>query len=80
MKLEQNTEIERGCFSMITVLKRLVREEDGQGMAEYGLILALVAVAVIAALAALGPAIRDKIQGVIDSIENAPTPEEGEGS
>jgi pilus assembly protein Flp/PilA len=74
MKLEQNTKIERGCFSMITVLKRLVREEDGQGMAEYGLILALVAVAVIAALVALGPAIAEKIQAVSDEIYNAPTP------
>lgn len=73
MKLEQNTEIERGCFSMITVLKRLVREEDGQGMAEYGLILALVAVAVIAALAALGPAIADKFRELKGYIEDPDT-------
>ena len=50
-------------------------------MAEYGLILALVAVAVIAALVVLGPTIAEKIQGVSDSIENPPDPpEEGAGS
>ena len=38
----------------MTVLKRLFYEEDGQGMVEYGLIIALIAVAVIVALGALG--------------------------
>jgi pilus assembly protein Flp/PilA len=38
---------------MKELLMRLWREESGQGMAEYGLILALVAIAVIAALSAL---------------------------
>ncbi len=33
---------------------RILRNEKGQGMAEYGLILALVAVAAIAAFTALG--------------------------
>ncbi len=32
-----------------------VREEEGQGMVEYGLIIALVAIVVIAALVILGP-------------------------
>jgi pilus assembly protein Flp/PilA len=35
-------------------LTNLMKREEGQGMAEYGLILALVAVVVIAALSALG--------------------------
>lgn len=35
-------------------LERLIREEEGQGLVEYGLILALVAVAVIGALTLLG--------------------------
>ena len=38
----------------MALLKRLFHEEDGQGMVEYGLIIALVAIAVIAALSALG--------------------------
>ncbi|HEX3010949.1 MAG TPA: Flp family type IVb pilin [Syntrophomonadaceae bacterium] len=45
---------------MIKTLKRLCAEEKGQGMAEYGLILALVAVAVVTALTALGTGISTK--------------------
>ncbi|HHX25179.1 MAG TPA: Flp family type IVb pilin [Firmicutes bacterium] len=36
------------------MLKRFFHEEDGQGMVEYGLILALVSVAVILILTTLG--------------------------
>ena len=36
------------------MLKRFFYEEDGQGMVEYGLIIALVAIAVIATLGLLG--------------------------
>ena len=43
----------------LNVLNALTNEE-GQGMAEYGLILALVAVVAIAALTLLGPAIAAK--------------------
>ncbi|MGE5592531.1 MAG: Flp family type IVb pilin [Betaproteobacteria bacterium] len=38
---------------MMALLKRLFKEEDGQGMVEYGLIIALVAVVLIGALVAL---------------------------
>jgi pilus assembly protein Flp/PilA len=34
-------------------------EESGQGMVEYALIIALIAIVVIAGLAILGPKIRD---------------------
>lgn len=44
---------------MLERLKRLVVEEEGQGMAEYGLILALIAVVVIATLSPLGTKIKD---------------------
>lgn len=44
----------------LNVLNILTNEEEGQGMAEYGLILALVAVVAIAALTLLGPAIAAK--------------------
>lgn len=61
---------------MVAILKRLVKEEKGQGMAEYGLILALVAVAVIAALVLLGPAIAAKFEEVTDKIKTA-KPDDG---
>ena len=38
-------------------MKNFVNDESGQGMVEYGLIIALVAVAVIAAVKLLAPAI-----------------------
>ncbi len=44
------------------------RGEEGQGMAEYGLILALVAVVAAVALTALGPAIAGKIGEVTGSL------------
>jgi pilus assembly protein Flp/PilA len=48
-------------------LARLEREE-GQGMAEYGLLLALIAVVVIVALNVLGPAISDLMTEVSNSL------------
>ena len=51
---------------MLKKLKNLVSNEEGQGMVEYGLILALVAVVVIAALALLGP----KIANVFHNVNN----------
>lgn len=38
----------------MNVIKRLVQDESGQGLAEYGLILALVAIVVIGALKLMG--------------------------
>lgn len=42
---------------MLNKFKKLVSDEQGQGMVEYGLILALVAIVVIATLSILGPRI-----------------------
>jgi len=52
----------------MTLVSRLWNEESGQGMAEYGLILALVAVVCIGGFIALGGAIKDKMTGVGTSI------------
>ena len=38
-------------------IKRVLKDESGQGMVEYGLILGLVAIAAVAALLLLGPKI-----------------------
>ena len=40
---------------MKNMFARMIREEDGQGMVEYALIIAGIAVVIIAALALLGP-------------------------
>ncbi|HOP11193.1 MAG TPA: Flp family type IVb pilin [Oscillospiraceae bacterium] len=44
------------------MLKKFFNDENGQGMVEYGLIIALVAVAVIVAITALG----DNIKGIFN--------------
>ncbi len=52
---------------MLSLVKRLVREEEGQTMVEYGLILALIALAVLVFLPGLG----EKIAGVFEDVDNA---------
>lgn len=49
----------------------VLKNEHGQGMAEYGLIIALVAVAVIIAVTLLGSAIAGKFKEVGTEIQNA---------
>lgn len=46
------------------IMKRLVREEEGQGMVEYALIIALIAIVAAVGLTALGP----KIDAMFDAI------------
>jgi len=46
------------------VLKRLFTEEKGQGMAEYGLIIALVAIVLIGALGVLSGGIGHIFSGI----------------
>jgi len=58
---------------MLTHVKKLWTGQEGQGMAEYGLILALVAIAAIGALSTLGNQINDKVSHVADTIESAQT-------
>jgi pilus assembly protein Flp/PilA len=56
--------IERTLAQVLTAVYGLKHGEKGQGMAEYGLILALVAVVVIGALTALGGGIGAKMNAV----------------
>ncbi|MBW8308905.1 MAG: Flp family type IVb pilin [Candidatus Paracaedibacteraceae bacterium] len=46
------------------LFKRLWNDEEGQGMVEYGLILALIAIVVIVALGPLGLAVKKIFQDV----------------
>ena len=47
-------------------MKNFFKNEDGQGMVEYGLIIALIAVVVILALTALG----GKVANIFNNIGN----------
>lgn len=55
---------------MLKLVKRLVTEEEGQGLVEYALILALIAVVVIAAVTDVGELARD----IFNNIKNALAP------
>jgi pilus assembly protein Flp/PilA len=46
-----------------------LRKEEGQGMVEYGLILALIAVVVIAVLTLIGTDLISKFQLIEDAID-----------
>jgi pilus assembly protein Flp/PilA len=49
-------------------MKRFFLNEEGQGMVEYGLIIALVAVVVIAAIALLGNGVKNTFTNVTNSL------------
>lgn len=55
---------------MIAKLRSLLQDEAGQGMTEYGLIIALIAVVVIVSLTAMGK----NIKGIFDNAGTALTP------
>ena len=53
---------------MFTYLVALLNHEEGQDLAEYGLIIALVAIVVIAALTALGGSLNTILTSISGSI------------
>lgn len=48
---------------------KYVKSEKGQGMVEYGLIIALIAVVVVVALTPLGTTIRDMFSKIAESFK-----------
>lgn len=54
---------------MLNLIKRIHSDQNGQGMAEYGLIIALVAVAAIFAFNTLGKKISGKIDEASDGMD-----------
>ena len=50
------------------LIKRFVREEEGQGLVEYALIAALIAVVCVAALQAIGTNANTKLGTVKDAL------------
>lgn len=53
-------------------MKNFFKDESGQGMVEYGLIIALVAIAAIAALRVMGPAIKNIFNGAVTELGGTP--------
>jgi pilus assembly protein Flp/PilA len=54
--------------SLAARIRNALYREDGQAMAEYGIILALIAVVVIGLLVTLGGQIKDALQSVVNAL------------
>lgn len=57
---------------MRNFIKNFANDESGATAIEYGLIAALMAVAIIACLTAFGPKMLATFQGIGDTMEDAP--------
>ena len=64
---------------MIGIIKKFVRDESGATAIEYGLIAALVSVAAIGALQALGTSLNTMFGTVSGHLENAVQNSQGAG-
>ncbi len=53
---------------MITYLLHMISREEGQDLAEYGLVVALIAIVAIAALTLMGTSISTSLSQVAGSI------------
>ncbi|HSW43396.1 MAG TPA: Flp family type IVb pilin [Patescibacteria group bacterium] len=56
---------------VLGIIDRFRSDEEGQGLAEYALILSLIAIVAIAALLVLGPAIADILEEVGSALNAA---------
>lgn len=57
---------------VISILSRILFDEQGQGMTEYALILALIAIAAITVLGLMGDQITARFQEVVNTLTPAP--------
>ncbi|MBS8266577.1 Flp family type IVb pilin [Mesobacillus boroniphilus] len=59
---------------MLEKMKNLVVEEEGQALTEYGLIVGLISVAVIAALLLIGPQLDRLFRAIATTLTGVTTP------
>ena len=53
-------------------MKNFLMNEDGQGMVEYGLIIALVSIAAVAILGTLGVSLKNKLTSANTALNTTP--------
>ena len=56
--------------ALVTLIEFIRRDDDGQGLAEYALILALIALLAIVALIFLGTQISDQLNTIGSTLES----------
>lgn len=56
------------------MIKKLYKDTNGQGMVEYGLIIALIALVVIGAIVALGGGLGNSFNRTTGALNNAGNP------
>lgn len=64
---------------MLELISRFIKDEEGQGLAEYALILVLIAVVVIAVVSALGGEIKQVFFDIYEGLGGEQTIEDIEG-
>lgn len=61
----------------MNLLKRLVRDEEGQALSEYGLVIGVIAVAIIAVLGTFREKIEKLFERIGDSLDGVGTTTSG---
>lgn len=51
------------------IMKRLVQEEEGQGVVEYALIVGLISIAAIALMPSIGTKVTAIFQSILDAFD-----------
>lgn len=64
---------------MKNIWKKFMSEESGQGMVEYGLIIALIAVVLIVALGLVTGALQDTFAAITNALTGANSANDGNG-
>jgi pilus assembly protein Flp/PilA len=59
--------------SLVSSVKRYLGDEEGQGLAEYALILALIAIVAILGLIYMGSQVSDKLSVIGDALQSTVT-------
>jgi pilus assembly protein Flp/PilA len=60
-----------GLINMMNQISKFMKEDKGQGMTEYGLILGVIAIGAIAAFGAFGDSLVAKVNAIKTSIFGA---------
>ena len=76
MELEENRNVQRGGDpgkenDMLAIMKKLVRDEKGQDLAEYAIALAVITLAVIAAVQLVGTRVTTLWNQAATTLQNA---------